>query len=173
MARTPNTSKHPALAAKAGNSLQEISESTGKGKLSDLVYWKDLSGQEQMFLGQYVYYRDIGLAARVSGVSLDWVAKKCKGVEGFQEVLDYVMEYPKELAKAIAEEAMPRAVMKLKDIIDSSENHQTVIRATKELRDMALLLGDQPWFCNGGLPTMNFINIQGFDNPTDGKVVEG
>ena len=171
----PNAKKHP---GQQNSSLQEISESTGKGKLSDLAYWKDLSGQEQVFLGHYVYYRDIGLAARTSGVGLDWVTNKCKVVKGFQEMLDYVMEYPKELAKAIAEEALPRAAMRMRNVLETSENPQVIIKVSKQLTDMVLLLGDKPWFSNGA-STFNQINIQSFDAPQepenviDGKVVEG
>jgi len=167
----PNAKKHP---GQQNSSLQEISESTGKGKLSDLAYWKDLSGQEQVFLGHYVYYRDIGLAARTSGVGLDWVTNKCKVVKGFQEMLDYVMEYPKELAKAIAEEALPRAAMLMRNVLETSENPQVIIKVSKQLTDMVLLLGDKPWIAGNGAPTMNFITIHGEElvRGSD-KVIEG
>ena len=88
-------------------------------------------------------------------------------------MLDYVMEYPKELAKAIAEEALPRAAMLMRNVLETSENPQVIIKVSKQLTDMVLLLGDKPWFAGNGASTMNFINIQGFDNPTDVKVIEG
>ena len=164
MARTPNASKHPALMVHAQNGLQKVSEETEKGKLSDLVYWKDLTGAEQMFLSNYLFYRDVALAAKIQGKTLEWVSDRCKKQEGFQEVLDYVMDYPRELAKAIADEALPKSMQRLKTIVDTSDSEQNVIRASKELRESALSLGDTPWFSNGA-STLNFINIQSFDAP--------
>ena len=171
MSRTPNASKHPAIAAKL-TGLQEISDDSGKGKLSDLDHWSELTGTEQLLLSNYLFHRDLGVAAKVTGVSLQWVHETCKGVSGFQEILDYVMEYPKELAKAIAEEALPMGMVRLKEIIDSSDSPQAVIRATKELRESALSLGDQPWIAGGG-STTNFITIHPFlKSPSEDNVVE-
>lgn len=162
MARTPNASKHPALMMHSQNGLEKVSKETGKGKISDLPYWKDLSGPEQVFLSNYLFYRDAALAAKIQGKELDWVTDRCKKQEGFQEVMDYVMDYPRELARAIAEEALPKSMQRLKTIVDTSDSEQNVIRASKELRESTLSLGDTPWFSNGA-STMNNIFIQPFD----------
>ena len=70
MARTPNASKHPALMMHSQNGLEKVSKETGKGKISDLPYWKDLSGPEQVFLSNYLFYRDAALAAKIQGKEL-------------------------------------------------------------------------------------------------------
>lgn len=160
MPRTPNGSKHPAIAAR--NGLQQISDETGKGKLQDFEAYQQLSMPQQLFLTEYIYYRDAAKAAEVIGEDVQWLGNCAKVSPGFQELVEYVRDYPKELALAIAEEALPKSIMVLKSIMDDGNKGQQ-LQAAKQLREAALSLGDQPWFMQNSGINFNTLNIVGFD----------
>ena len=170
MARTADVSKHPAIQAnRAAGAIDN-----NQDDITELTYWKKVTPESQLFFTQYIYTRDVAKAARYAGVNIQWVADNCKHTEGFQELMDYIMDRPREFAQALASESVAHNLMVLRDIVDDPESPlMAKIRASKEIRETSdkyrinAALGGQ-----GG--TMNFITIQSFDSPGDGQtVVEG
>ena len=158
--------------ANARNALQTIDD--GKDDITELAYWKKITPESQLFFTQYIYTRDVARAAKHSGVNMQWVADNCKHTEGFQELMDYIMDRPREFAQALASESVAHNLMVMRDIVDDPEApYQEKIRATKEIRETADKFGINAVLGGQG-STMNFITIQSFDNPGDGQtIVEG
>ena len=105
---------------------------------------------------------------------MQWVADNCKHTEGFQELMDYIMDRPREFAQALASESVAHNLMVMRDIVDDPEApYQAKIRATKEIRETADKFGINAVLGGQG-STMHFITIQSFDNPGHGQpIVEG
>jgi hypothetical protein len=171
MPRPKQQQKHPALMMKRLGEESRARIAT----LKDVDLWQYLDYEQRRFLSHYLIQRDAKAASKASGLSLTWMDEQEEANPAFLEIVQNILDHPKDMAQQLAEEASPLAVLKAIDLMENSRSEKTQLEAAKHIHNVAGLGVPEGGVQNNQLINFNLGTVKKFWNdlkPTNGHVVD-
>jgi hypothetical protein len=133
MSRKSEISKHPALVAK-----NAVKVNVDEGNA-----WRDLTDDQRTYMTVYLDTMDAARACELTNRSMSWVEEQRRMSGSFEDVFRDTMHEPARLADQIAGMMLPWSMVRLRDLIEQTDNKTVQLNAIKHLHQMKGLVSDR------------------------------